>query len=68
MEIITVILAIIVGVVVILALTWRPPRGRRGSVDEAQASDALRSEREKNLTDAEQESTHQRLRGGRWGY
>lgn len=68
METIIVILAIILGVVVLLALTWRPPRGRRGSVDEAQASEALRSEQEKNLTDAELESTHQRLRGNRWGF
>jgi len=37
----------ILAIGVLAALVWRPPRGRRRSVDEALASEALRREQDR---------------------
>jgi len=42
----------ILAIGVLAALVWRPPRGRRRSVDEALASEALRREQDRQLTEA----------------
>jgi hypothetical protein len=46
---------IVIGVAVIVggvALMWRPPRGRRRTVEEALEDDALRREQEANISEA----------------
>jgi len=42
----------ILAIGVLAALVWRPPRGRRRPVDEALASEALRREQDRQLTEA----------------
>ncbi len=52
MELVLGLVALVALVILLMALVWRPARGRRRTADEAIESDALRREQEKNLTDA----------------
>jgi hypothetical protein len=45
-------LLLVLVITISLALMWRPPRGRRRTIDEALASDELRKEQEATMTDA----------------
>jgi membrane protein implicated in regulation of membrane protease activity len=48
----TIALLLVLVIAISLALMWRPPRGRRRTVDEALASDELRKEQEAAMTEA----------------
>jgi hypothetical protein len=47
-----VVALIVVAVVVLGLLAWRPSRGSRRTPEDALESDALRREQERNVTDA----------------
>jgi hypothetical protein len=47
-----ILLPLVVLSAVLGVLVWRPPRGRRGNLDQALEDDALRKERERSLTES----------------
>lgn len=58
----------ILAIGVLAALVWRPPRGRRRSVDEALASEALRREQDRQLTEAVYQGDKLGIKATSWAF